>query len=46
MLSRPENVFVPYDFKLNKIQKIQFNAICNNMMSKLDYRGKEYDVKY
>ncbi len=46
MLSRPENVFVPYDFKLNNKQIKQFSTICDKLMKYLNYSGKEYDVKY
>ncbi len=46
MLSRPENVFVPYDFKLTKEQSRQFHEICNEIMLKLEYKGEEYDVRY
>ncbi len=45
-LARPENVFVPYDFKLNEEQKKQFADICMPLMRKLDYKGHEYDVQY
>tara|TARA_A100000164_G_scaffold376193_1_gene412730 strand:- start:75 stop:902 length:828 start_codon:yes stop_codon:yes gene_type:complete len=46
MLSRPENVFIPYDFKLNDEQNFQFSKICNELMLELDYKGEEYNVRY
>ena len=46
MLSRPENVFIPHDFKLNDEQNFQFSKICNELMLELDYKGEEYDVRY
>jgi len=47
LLQKPQNVFVPMDFKLTEKQLSQFDAIAGQTMKKLGYTEKQvYEVNY